>query len=70
MCRVAMSDKHDPAVAAASKRAVEAYQASYLAAKFELPRSEALALVQRIGVNRGVLLKHLEQRKKERGSST
>src|SRR5689334_20369483 len=66
MCRVAMSDKHDPVAAAASKRAVEAYQASYLASKFELSRSEALALVQRIGVNRGVLLKHLGEKKKER----
>ena len=65
-----MRDKHDPAVAAASRKAVVAYQANYLATKFELSRSEALALVQRIGVNRGVLLKHLEQRKKERGSST
>lgn len=65
-----MSDKQDPAVAAASKKAVEAYQASYLVSKFELSGSEALALVQRIGVNRGALLKYLEQRKKERGSST
>jgi hypothetical protein len=70
MCRVAMSDKHDPGVAAASKKAVEAYQADYLASRFRISPSDALELVRRIGVNRGVLLKYLEQRRKERGSST
>ena len=61
-----MSDKRDPGVAAVSKNAVEAYQAGYLVLKFDLSSSEALALVQRVGINRGVLPKHLEQRKKER----
>jgi hypothetical protein len=61
-----MSDKHDPRVAAASRKAVVEYQAGYLAATFNMPHSEALALVRRFGANRGVLLEHLEQGKKER----